>query len=135
MKTNLDSIFKTSSDLEKNGVWFDINDSTGFLIRPFKGTNPRIKAAMAKYYKPYARQIENDALGLEKQREINVNLFMDICLVDWKGVEIDGKAVTFTRETGLKLFTELPELFDNLWKHAQDFKNYREDLGNSSAAT
>lgn len=130
MKTNLDNLFKTDATLEKNGVWFDLNQKTGFLIRPFKGTNPRIKAAMAKYYKPFARQIENDALDMDKQREININLFMDVCLVDWKGVEIDAKDVKYSRDEGLKLFTALPELFDTLWKHAQDYKNYKEDLGN-----
>lgn len=131
MKTNLDSLFKTSKDLEKNGVWFDINEETGFLLRPFKSTNPRVKAAMARYFKPYARQIENDALPQEKEREININLFMDVCLVDWKGVMIDGVDTPYTREAGQKIFTELPELFDSLWKHAHDFKNYKEDLGNS----
>ncbi len=130
MKTNIDSIFKTDDDLEKNGVWFDLNEKTGFLIRPFRASNPRVKAGMAKYYKPYARQIENDTLEIEKQREININLFMDVCLADWRGIEIDGADTKFDREAGLKLFKSLPELFDNLWKHAQDFKNYREDLGN-----
>lgn len=130
MKTNLDTLFKTSADLEKNGVWFDISDTTGFLLRPFRATNPRIKAAMAKYFKPYARQIENDSLDMDKQREININLFMDVCLVDWKGIEIDGAEVKLDRESGIKLFKSLPELFDTLWKHAQDFKNYKEDLGN-----
>ncbi len=131
MKTNLDNLFKTSEDLEKNGVWFDLDSKTGFLLRPFRASNPRIKAAMAKYYKPYARQIDNDTLDITKQREININLFLDICLVDWKGVEVDGEDKDLDRETATALFTRLPELFDNLWKHAQDFKNYKEDLGNS----
>lgn len=129
--SNLDSLFKTSDDLEKNGVWFELDSKTGFLLRPFRQSNPRIKAAMAKYYKPYARQIDNDTLDLEKQREINMNLFMDVCLVDWRGIEIDGEEKPFDRESALTLFKRLPELFDNLWKHAQDFKNYKEDLGNS----
>lgn len=131
MKTNLDSIYKTSSTLEKDGIWFDINSHTGFLIRPFKAANPRAKGAMAKYFKPYARQIENDALDIAKTQEININLFLDVCLVDWKGVEVDGKDVPYDRDTAAKFFAALPELFDSLWKHANDFKNYREDLGNS----
>ncbi len=131
MKTNLDTLFKTSPALEKNGVWFEISEGTAFLLRPFRATNPRIKAAMAKYYKPYARQIENDSLDIDKQRDINVNLFLDVCLVDWKGIEIDGADVKYDREAGLKLFKGLPELFDSLWRHAQDYKNYKDDLGNS----
>lgn len=131
MKTNLDLFYKADVNLEKNGVWFDVDEKTGFLVRPFKASNPRIKAAMAKYYKPFARQIENDQLSLEKQRDININLFLDVCLVEWKGVQIDGADVAYTREAALKLFAELPELFDTLFRYAQDFKSYKADLGNS----
>lgn len=131
MKTNLDKFFKTNENLEKNGVWFDISNDVGFLLRPFKQTNPRIKAAMASHYKPFARQIEMNSLSLEKQLEININVFIDVCLADWKGVEIDDKPVECTPDNARKFFTALPDLFDTLWKHASDFNNYREDLGNS----
>ncbi len=130
MKTNLDKFYKTDENHEKNGVWFDISDDVGFLVRPFKMTNPRVKAAMATHYKPYARQVELGTLDSDKQQEINIKLFMDVSLVDWKGVEIDGKLVEFTKENGLKLFLMLPDLFEALWKHAHDFSNYKEDLGN-----
>lgn len=131
MKSNLDSFFKTSEDLEKNGVWFDISDEVGFLIRPFKASNPRVKAALALYYKPYARQIDLGTLELAKQQEINIKLFVNVCLVDWKGIEIDGQKADHGQENAVKLFTLLPALFDTLWKHANDFSNYKEELGNS----
>lgn len=132
MKTNLDSIFKTNPEDEKNGRWFELDGKNiAFLVRPFKAANPRAKGAMAKYFKPYARQIENDTLDVAKTQEININLFLDVCLVDWRGVEIDGKEVPYDRETGLKIFIGLPDLFDTLWKYANDFKNYRDDVGNS----
>lgn len=131
MKSNLDSLFKSSEAAVKDGVWFEISDKTGFLCRPFKSNNPRVKGAMAKYYKPYARQIENDTIDQSKLKEINISLFLDVCLVDWKGVEIDGKEVPCERAAATELFKSLPELFDTLWKESSDFKNYREDLGNS----
>lgn len=131
MKSNLDKFFKTSEELEKNGIWFDISDTTGFLLRPFKATNPRTKAATANYYKPYARQIEMGTLDLKKQMEINIKIFIDVCLVEWRGVEIDGAQVECNKDNAMKLFTALPDLFDTLWIHVNDFKNYKEELGNS----
>lgn len=131
MKTNLDGLFKTSEDLEKNGVWFEISDTIGFLLRPFKGTNPRVKAAVATYFKPYARQVEMGTLDQQKQIEIQIKIFVDVCLISWKGVEIDGKPEECTKENANKFFIALPDLFDALWKHVNDFKNYKEDLGNS----
>lgn len=132
MKTSLDSIFKASEELEKNGVWFDIvSEKIGFLLRPFKATNPRVKAAMAAYYKPYARQVDMGTLDPVKEREIQIKLFIDVCLVDWKGVEIDGKIEKCTKDTALKLFTALPELYETLHKNANEFAPYKEELGNS----
>lgn len=131
MQTNLDKLFKTNGTLEQNGIWFDINDKTGFLVKPFKNTNPQMKAAMAALYKPHARQIEMDTLPPEKDLEIQVKLFVRACMVDWKGVEIDGKDTEYSPEIAVEFFISLPDLFSTLLSYSQDFKNYREDLGNS----
>jgi len=139
MGSNLDKLFKTDEKLQQDGVNFVIQEKDeakgikeiSFLIRHFVGTNPRVKAAMAHHYKPFARLIEMGTLDQKKQDEITLKLFIDVCLVDWKGVEIDGKEAECNKDNALKLFIRLPELFNTLWKHANDFDNYREDLGNS----
>lgn len=132
MKTNLDQLFKTNKDHEENGVKFAINDKTSFLVRRFVGTNPRVKAAMAAYYKPYARQMELGTLDEKKQQEIQRKLFVEICLVGWAGVEDEkGKEIPYTKDNALKVLEGLPDLFDTLWKHANDFASYRDDVGNS----
>ncbi len=131
MKTNLDK-FKTSSSLEESGVWFDYGEAQ-FLVRRFGGYNaPKIKAAMAKHFKPYAQQIKMDILPIEKEKEIMAKIFIDSCLVDWKGVEIDGAAAAYSPEVALQLLTALPDLADSLQDYAKDLNNYsKEDLGNS----
>lgn len=131
MKTNLDKFFKTNDELEANGVWFEISSDTAFLLRPFKASNPSVKAAMAQLYKPYSRQIEMGTLDDAKALEINVKIFVRACLVTWRGVEIDGVEAECTPETAIKFFKALPDLFITLWNHTQDFKNYREEVGNS----
>lgn len=131
MKTNLDKFFKTDENLEKNGLWMDLDSKTGFLVRHLGQNNPRVKAAFAQHYKPFARQIELGTLESEKNTEIQQKLFIDICLADWKGVEVDGKELTCTPENAAKLFKRLPALFETLWKYATDYTNYKEDVGNS----
>lgn len=132
MKTNLDSMFKTDDALESGGIWFDLTDTTGFLVKRFGGLNsPKVKAAMSKYFKPYARQIENGTMDLKKEKEIMYRVFVESCLVDWKGVEIDGQEVPFSTDAALKLLCRLTDLADTLVEYAQDMKNYKEELGNS----
>lgn len=137
MKTNLDRIFKTDADVEKTGVWFMVSDETGFLVLPFRPTNSRMKAAMATHFKPFARQIDLGTLDSEKEREIMVKIFVNACLVDWKGVEIEGKITPFSKEVAIGFLMRLPELYSTLIDYASDFKNFKEEfeeqqeLGNS----
>lgn len=132
MKTNLDKFFKTSKDFEKEGVWFDLNDETGFRVKRFGGYNsPAIKAIIAKKYKPYARQIEKGTLSESKEREIMTSMFISVAMVDWKGVEINGEIKEYSPELALEFFMGLPELLETLTQYASDSENYREELGNS----
>lgn len=132
MKTNLDKLFKTDATLERDGVDFALDDKTSFRVRRFNSQNPRVKAAMASYYKPYARQVELGTLPQEKSSEITMKLFIDVCLASWEGVEDEkGNPIECNKDNALKLFKALPDLFETLWKYANDFANYKEDLGNS----
>ncbi len=131
MKTNLDSIFATSKDKEVNGVWFDIDDDTGFLLRRMGGENSkRIKGIMTKYTKPYLNLIKSNKLPYDKERSILVDVFVDGCLIDWKGVFIDEKEVDCSKENAKNLFNKLPELFDTLQDYTQGVESFSENLGN-----
>lgn len=139
-KTNLDKLYKADETSEKSGVWFDMSPTTAFLIKPFRSTNPAFKAALTKHFKPYARQIDNGSLDTKKETEVMAKLFCNACLVDWKGVEINGADTPYSVEAGVKLLTTLPILFEELLALSKDASNYKEDyskedLGNSSAAT
>lgn len=132
MESNLDKLFKTNDKLAEEGVDFALDDRKSFRLRFMNQDNPRVKAAFAKYYKPYARQMEMGTLPPSKNLEIMRNLLVDICLVSWTGIEDgQGKPIECTKENALALMERLPPLFDALWKHVGDFQNYKEDLGNS----
>jgi len=129
--SNLDKFFKVDDKCAQDGVDFVVDDKTRFRVRHFSTQNPRVKSATAKYFKPYARQIELGTLDPKKAEEITMNLFIEVSLVSWEGVEIDGTPVECTHDNALTLFKRLPQLFDVLWKHSNDFNNYKEELGNS----
>ena len=132
MKTNLDQFYKTNSSLEKNGIWIMISDETGFLVRRFGGGNSdKIKMAMAKYHKPYARQIEKGLLSSEKEQELMTRAFVESCVIDWKGVEIDGEMTDFSVDKAVEFFTALPDLTNEVLTQSQEVDNFKEDLGNS----
>ena len=132
MKTNLDKLYKTDESIEKQGVYFNVSDTTGFQLKRFGGFNSdTVKSKLAKYHKPYAYQIQKGTMDPKKEQEINCRVFVESCMVDWKGVEIDGKEVPFSADAATELLLKLPDLADALLQHSTDSNNYREDLGNS----
>lgn len=133
MKSNLDKYFKQNNNLEKEGVWFEFGEGVKFLVRRFGGTNLEVKKSMTKYYKPVARLVEKGLLDQDKEKKIISKAFIESCLVNWEGVEINEQITPFSFEAALELFEDLPELLDTLVECAQDSENYREhreDVGN-----
>lgn len=132
MKTNLDSLYKTNSSMEKEGIWVMISTDVGFLLRRFGGANnDKLKLALAKYHKPYARQIEKGTLDSKLEEKLMTTAFVESCIADWKGVEIDGKETEFSKEVAIEFFLSLPDLTNELLSQSQNVDNYREELGKS----
>lgn len=132
MKTNLDSLFKTDSSLEKDGVWFDVSSDISFHLRRFGGSNAqKVNQSMAKYHKPYAKLIESNRLGIEETNLVMAKVFVDSCLISWKGVkDEEGNDLPYSFDNAVKLFTALPELFNALFKYCSEMESFKEDLGN-----
>ena len=132
MKTNLDGLYKTNSNFETTGIWMDVSEDIAFRVRRFGGKNSeKVKRALATYHKPYARQIEKGLMDPDKETELVTRAFVESCIVDWKGVEIDGEEKEFTVDLAVEFFKGLPDLLDELMAQAQVADNYKEDVGNS----
>lgn len=130
MKTNLDSKFKLDSSSIEDGVWYELAEDVGFRVRPFNSSNVKMKQAHDKYFKPHAKTIQLGGMSQEKIDDISIRVFVDACMVDWKGVEIDGEVKPYSPELAIELFKTLPDLLNTLLSCAEDKDNYREVLGN-----
>lgn len=135
MKTNLHSAFSMNKESETDGVWVTVTDTVDFKIRRLGGHNARlISKRHAEIMQPYAKAKENNALSEEKEDELNVKLFVDSVIVDWRGLKDDkGEDLAYSSKTATELLKEMPDLFQLLLEESQNkslFKS-REDLGNS----
>ena len=59
MKTNLDGLYRSNSNVEKEGKWIPVMDGVEFLTKRYGGANSQeVKKAQAKFVKPYSRQLQ-----------------------------------------------------------------------------
>lgn len=134
MKSNLHKLFGTSRELEKEGKKVPVGDGVFIFIRRFGGANAqRLKDAMAKHYKPFAKQMQSgQGLPEEVERELSAKIFVETCVANWEGVkDEDGNDIEFSLQTATDMFKELPDLVESLMAQANDFATFKEDLGNS----
>ena len=131
-------LFKTDPKAETEGLTLDYGD---FRIRIARagGANRAFARALEARLKPYRRQLQTETLDEKIAERILREVYADHVILGWDGVTgPDGKAMAFARETVLKLFEDLPELFRDIQDQAGRVALFRahnleDDKGNSQA--
>jgi|WetSurMetagenome_2_1015567.scaffolds.fasta_scaffold998139_1 hypothetical protein len=127
--------FKTNTSLEVGGKWFEVNppndDGTkaGFLMARRSSKNTKFAAAMERVVRTHRDELDRGAMPPEESRRILVETFVDTVLKDWRHVRgEDERELKFTRDNALKLFNDLPDLFDTLQVQSGLITNYQDKL-------
>lgn len=133
---NLFKALETSKELEAGGVWSEPYGPTDEGFPAFKigrtgGSNSKYEKLFAAKCKPYARQIQANARNPDEHilkliKKITVECFVEAALFDWKNVKgRDGKEITFSKDAALKLFEQLPAVFDELYDRASSLSTFQ----------
>jgi len=134
-KNNLSKAYATDKNLETEGKWFEITEDVSFKMKRMGGANAhKLAEIRAIHFKPYARQIAKNTLDKKLQEKLFIRVFVDGCMVDWKGLCDDVGEIEYSKQNAMDLFTETPDLFDDVVSLVDDISNYQlevEDLGNS----
>lgn len=145
MKTNISKYYKFDKEKAfKTGAKYFFDETTFFVLAYYNPQNPKMKAALLKYYRPHARQIETGNLDENLARELNCKMLYDVCVLGWEGIEIDGKPLSVSQENFVTLMKALCEeneqAFNDLRAFASDIQNFKpeestedhkEEVGNS----
>lgn len=125
--------FGTDKSIEAAGKWMEYGkaDDTG-VVTAFKiarkgRNNPAFTAAYERIEKTDRRRLENSLMGEEEAFDLMLDVFVEACLLDWKGVnDRDGNAMPFTKAAARQLMIDLPDLYKVLDADAEDLTNFRE---------
>jgi hypothetical protein len=126
--------FETDKECEQKGVWLPVGvneDGSKAMIRIARagGSNQKYQKVLEVRTKPYRRMIQNDILEVKVADEVMVEVFADAVVLAWEGIlDREGKPIPFSRENVVKLFKELPDLFNDVREQSTKSALFRKDV-------
>jgi len=126
----------TDLKIETDGFTHRITDKMSFRLARAGGANAKFSKAMEAKTRPYRRQIQEDTMDITLANKLLIEAFAETVVLGWEGITTtNGKKIPFTPEAAIKLFTDLPDLFNELREAAGKQSNFRatevlDDVGN-----
>lgn len=119
------SAFQTNPELEQNGIQLDLGGAGRFKLARAGGANKKFEKAMMLASKPHRRAMQAESIEEDTLRQILYSVYADAVLLGWEGVTgEDGQPLPFTKANAVKLFTDLPGLFDEIRNASQNRSYY-----------
>lgn len=122
--------FKTDETIEAtDGVTLDYGEAGKFTIHRAGGSNQKFKNYANAKMKPYTRQIQQGTMDDKVAAELNAEIFARTVIVGWEGVTgPDDQPLAFTHDNCKQLLIDLPDLFQDIQKAAQDASLFRKQV-------
>lgn len=137
--------FATDTDLEKTGIFVEYGETDDgkpirFRIARAGGANTEFEKVLEKLTRPYRKAIQSGMIAKKKADEIYMLAFIQTVLLGWENVQDrNGKEMEFCQGNAIKLFGDLPDLYQDLREQANTAALFREvineaSLGNSGTS-
>ena len=131
---SLYSKFLMSEDAEQKGIELDYGEGTIIRVARAGGSNKRYQKALERVSRKYKRQLQLDILSTAESNAIMKEVFAETVVLSWEGVtDLEGKAIPFSKAACLKLFDDLPDLFNDVQEQASNQAIFREDIREADA--
>lgn len=139
--------FATDRTLENDGVEIEVdinehnNQPIKIRVARMSKSNKRYSKRLEEATRPHQSAIANETLDNELGAKILREVFVDSVLLSWSNLpksELTGDPkdtadLPFNRENALKLFEELPDLYDDWEARSKKVANFREAERTSNA--
>lgn len=131
MASGLHKNYTMDHTKEQNGVRieFQVNDDNSvptFIVARMGPMNQKYNKALERITHPYKRQLELRTLPNEKAEELMQKVFVNSILLGWEHVQDEnGQDIVFSAENALALFKQLPDIYYDLQRQAQDASLFR----------
>lgn len=143
---SLTATYKTDEDKSVNGVQIKLSANEDgsipfFVIARTGRSNKRYTKALERIMRPYQAQVRTKTLGDDLAGELLMQAFIEGSLLTWgnilaSDVTADASKEGFTEfsiDAAKQLFTNLPDLYDDLTIQANDVSLFRATVAEESA--
>ena len=122
---DLNKKFKTDVDKEDNGTWLNIDTECRVLVA--RMNNPAYEEELKRLRAPYKQAIREGSMEDEIADRILATAMAKTILLNWEGLELDGKPYPYSYENCRELLLNRAyRQFRNLIvSMAADVENYR----------
>lgn len=126
--------FKTDNTLERNGIVLEYGnnaDGNPISIRIARagGANSQYTRLMEARVKPYRRQIQNETIEKTMVEKMLREVYAETIVLGWENVTDEtGEELPFTVQNCIKLFEDLPDLFQDIQDQSQRAALFREEV-------
>jgi len=127
---DIKKIFSTDSKAEQEGVWVDLDKKTA--IKVARSGNPKFQKLFRKLTKPYTRAMRSGTLNDDIAEKILIQCLAETILLDWKGIEEDGKKVPYSVEKAIE-YLGIKDFRDFVVSCADDFALYKAEQDEETA--
>jgi predicted glycosyl hydrolase (DUF1957 family) len=114
-----------NKDLEEQGTWMDYDEGVRFLVA--RKNNSKYKGFISKKYRENERLVSNLA-HTDKADKVSEQIMLEATatylLLDWQGLESDGKALPYSKAVAMEVLDAHDELREAIEEYASVRDNY-----------
>lgn len=120
-------LFGTSEQHEQQGIELDYGDFSITVARA-GGSNRRYQKMLEAKTKPFRRILAaGGKVDPERMSAAMREVFAETVVLSWKNVaDKKGKKMAFNKENVMKLFKDLPDLFNDVMGQASNFQLFQD---------
>jgi hypothetical protein len=132
-------MFKTNKDTEQNGIFLEYGKTADgrpirFKIARAGGNNTKFAKLLDRKTKPYRRQLQNETMDPKVAEQIFMEVYSESVVLGWENVEDEnGSPLNYSPEACLKLFKDLPDLFNDIRDQSTKISSYQLEVRESEA--
>jgi hypothetical protein len=110
---------------EVEGIWQNIGDGVSVKVARIGSTE--YQKEFQRISKPHKRAIRRGVLNDDVAEKLLIKVMAKTVLLDWKGLEEDGKEIPYSEENAVRILTDYRDLRDYVSDIANDMEAFKKE--------